>query len=134
MSFFSVSADKAIFFQCWFFICLFILTLAILPVRAQDLTGEQDVAILNLTGTDLYGLYLAPAGTEKWGEDLLHGSRLRKGKKVSITFPWKARALWWDLRVENKQGEAVIWKNVPVRRFFQLTLSFVGNTPRIQGK
>lgn len=134
MIFFPVSAGRGMSLHIGLIIAFLMLVSAARPVNAEEQTEERHVAVLNLTGTDLYALYLAPAGTERWSEDLLRGNCLQEGKQVSITFPWRARALWWDLRVENKRGEAVIWKNVPVRRFFQLTLSFAGNSPRIQGK
>lgn len=92
----------------WLIIVFLMLVSVARPVNAEEQTEERHVAVLNLTGTDLYALYLAPAGTERWSEDLLRGNRLQEGKQVSITFPWRARALWWDLRVENKRGEAEI--------------------------
>lgn len=96
--------------------------------------GETVLNVLNRTGADLYGLFLAPAGSDAWGEDLLDGGRLRAGEDVKVTFPWGARAIWWDVRAENRDGASVEWKNLPLRRFRQLTLFFSGNAPVARGE
>lgn len=102
--------------------------------QAANESGETRVTLRNFTGTDLYALHLAPGGSEKWSEDLLAGNALPMGEKVEVTFPWHARAIWWDIHVENKSGTVVKWTNVPMKRFRVLTLLFDGNQPRIRGE
>ncbi|MEG2004757.1 MAG: hypothetical protein RR014_01865 [Bilophila sp.] len=100
---------------------------------ATESTGIK-VTVRNLTGADLYALHLAPAGSQKWSEDLLEGGCLRMGKEIKVTFPWGARAIWWDIHVENRNGTVVKWSNVPMRRFRILTLLFDGTKPKIRGE
>ena len=92
------------------------------------------VAVRNRTGTDLYGLFLAPTGSGAWGEDLLAGRRLDEGEQLDVTFPWGARAIWWDIRVENREGRAVEWKEIPLRRLRRVTLYFQGGRPVARGE
>lgn len=92
------------------------------------------VELINRTGTPLYGLFLAPSGSGSWTGDLLGGVRLDTGEGVDVAFPWGARAIWWDLRVENRQGQSVEWKNIPLRRFRQITLYFQGSIPRVKAR
>lgn len=103
------------------------------PGRSAD-DGSRVVAVRNSTGTDLYGLFLAPAGSGSWSEDLLAGRRLDEGESLDVTFPWGARAIWWDIRVENREGRAVEWKEIPLRRLRRVTLYFQGGRPVVRGE
>lgn len=116
-----------------------------LPVSAlaaeAGSTGERVLVVRNDTGTDLYGLFFAPAqstaggaATRNWGADLLDGNPLRQGGDVNVTFPWGARAIWWDVRAENREGGSVEWKNIPLRRFRTVTLYFQGASPMVKGE
>lgn len=96
--------------------------------------GSRVVVMRNRTGTDLYGVFLAPAGSERWSDDLLAGKRLDEGEELDVTFPWGARAIWWNIRVENREGRSVEWKELPLRRFRRVTLYFQGGRPRARGE
>ena len=106
------------------------------PGRCQSAAddGSRVVVVRNRTGADLYGLFLAPTGSESWSYDLLAGKRLDDGADLDVTFPWGARAIWWDIRVENREGRFVEWKEVPLRRFRRVTLYFQGGRPLVRGE
>lgn len=103
-----------------------------LTASAAD-DGSRVVVVRNRTGTDLYGLYLATTGSGNWSDDLLSGGRLDEGADLDVTFPWGARAIWWDIRVENREGQSVEWKGLPLRRFRRVTLYFQGGRPVARG-
>ncbi len=119
-------------------VVVWVLLFLAVPYTLADTSGkapsEQTVELINRTGTPLYGLFLAPSGSGSWSGDLLGGVRLDMGEGIDLAFPWGARAIWWDLRVENRQGQSVEWKNIPLRRFRQVTLYFQGNTPRVKAR
>lgn len=117
-----------------FMMCLLVLFVWTPNAQAADDSGETRVTLRNFTGTDLYALHLAPGGSGKWSGDLLAGGCLPMGETVDVTFPWHARAIWWDIHVENKSGTVVKWANVPMKRFRVLTLLFDGDKPRIRGE
>ena len=108
----------------------------VMPARQgrSESDGSRVVAVRNRTGTDLYGLFLAPTGSGAWGEDLLAGRRLDEGERLDVTFPWGARAIGWDIRVENREGRAVEWKEIPLRRLRRVTLYFQGGRPVARGE
>lgn len=89
--------------------------------------GESPCRVTNDTGQDLYALFVALSGSGAWGAELLQGRVLAPGASVEVRLPY--RGLWWDVRVENASGEALEWKNLPLRRVRGVALLLDNNRP-----
>ena len=73
--------------------------LAAAPVAA----GQQDFTLYNETGVDIYQLYVSPASTDQWEEDVLGVDVLEDGDAVDISFDRDEDA---DLRAGPRERTA----------------------------
>ena len=60
---------------------LFLLFTSVLSAQALEFD------IFNYTGVDLYGIYVAPAESDDWGEDILPKDRFSNNSQVKVRIP-----------------------------------------------
>lgn len=91
------------------------LLVLVLPARA----GDQDFQLFNRMGVDIY---VSPAHEDDWGEDMLDGKQLIAGSDVMIVFSPDTSQQMWDIRVEDSEGNALMWKAVDLITAEQVVL------------
>jgi hypothetical protein len=65
----------------------------------QALAGDQDFVIVNKTGYDISEVYVSPAKSANWEEDILGRDILPEGDRTEITFSRSEDPCRWDLKV-----------------------------------
>lgn len=75
------------------------------PALAEDL----DFALVNKTGYTINEVYVSPASSEEWEEDIMGSDALGNGDGVNIRFPKGAKGCDWDLKVTYDDGEEAMW-------------------------
>ena len=92
--------------------------LAAAPVAA----GQQDFTLYNETGVDIYQLYVSPASTDQWEEDVLGVDVLEDGDAVDISFDRDEDADYWDLMVVDGEGSNIQWYRLKLTDISAVTL------------
>ena len=95
-------------------------------VQAQ---ARQDFTVINRTGVEIYALYVTPHTAKDWGEDVLGVDTLASGNEVDIFFSPKERAKYWDIRVEDEDGNYIEWDRLNLLEISRVTLYFKNRKP-----
>jgi len=75
--------------------------------------------LVNYTGVDLYGVYVSPSSSEKWGPNILNGV-LPNGYQVQVTLFFYSPS--WDLMIQDRYGNRVYWRNISLSDIDRYTL------------
>ena len=88
--------------------------------------GDQDFTLVNKTGVEIHALYVSPADQNEWGEDILGKDTLPAGESTDIEFDAEEEAAKWDLRVQDKDGNAIEWTDLDLTEISKVTLNYDG--------
>ncbi len=88
--------------------------------------GDQDFTLVNKTGVEIHALYVSPADQNEWGEDILGKDTLPAGQTAEISFDPEEEAEKWDLRVQDKDGNAIEWSDLDLTEISKVTLFYEG--------
>lgn len=86
--------------------------------------GRQDFVLINKTGVEIYALYVTPHSSDDWGEDILGVDTLLNNEDAEITFSRKEKAKYWDLRVEDEDGNFIEWEKLNLLEISEVTLYY----------
>ena len=98
------------------------LSMLLIPVASA--AGEQDFTLVNQTKVEINAVYISPHSTNEWEEDILGQDTLPSGENVDITFSRTEKAAKWDLRIEDKGGNAIEWENLNLLEISKVTLHY----------
>lgn len=103
-----------------------VFTIGILCISAisANAQGAQDFTVVNRTGVEIYALYVTPHSAKDWGEDILGVDTLPNNESVEITFSRKEKAKFWDLRVEDDEGNFIEWERLNLLEISKVTLYY----------
>jgi hypothetical protein len=105
-------------------ICAAGLLAGVLVLRAQII--KLDFTLVNQTGVDIYMVFISPSEEDDWGEDVLKIDVLEDGVSVELKFDEEQEAELWDLKVEDEDGNAIVWKGLDLTEITSCTLQIVG--------
>lgn len=102
------------------------LTIGILGISAiaANAQGRQDFLLVNKTNVEIYALYVTPHSSDNWGDDILGVDTLPAGESVEITFSRSEKAKYWDLRVEDEEGNFIEWDKLNLLEISKVTLYY----------
>ena len=86
--------------------------------------GAQDFTVVNKTGVEIYALYVTPHNADAWGDDILGVDTLAANGTLDITFSRKEKAKFWDLRVEDEDGNFIEWEKLNLLEISTVTLFY----------
>lgn len=86
--------------------------------------GEQDFVLVNKTGVEIYALYITPNSANDWGDDVLGVDTLPPDEETTIVFSPQARATYWDLRVEDEDGNYIEWDKFNLKKISVIELYY----------
>lgn len=102
------------------FLCMMMLSSSV------AFAGAQDFTLVNNTGVLIHKLFVSPTNTNDWQEDVLGVSQLSSGDSVEITFSGGERATYWDLKVEDTDGNGLYWQHINLKQISTITLNSDG--------
>lgn len=76
----------------------------------EEVEAQQDFTLLNKTGYVISEVYVSPAKSSSWEEDVLGRDELDDDDKVDISFHRSAKSCNWDLKVVYDDGEEATWE------------------------
>ena len=85
-------------------------------------SGKQDFILHNQTGVEIHSLYVSPHSADDWEDDVLGRDTLPSGETVKITFNDRDKHVHWDLKVTDKNGNALEWYDLNLIEIDELTL------------
>lgn len=86
--------------------------------------GEQDFVLVNYTGVEIYALYITPHSSKQWGDDVLGIDTLFHDEMTTITFSPRERATYWDLRIEDEDGNYIEWDKFNLKKISTIKLYY----------
>jgi hypothetical protein len=92
--------------------------------------AAQDFTLVNETGVEIDKVYISPHDKDDWEEDILGQDTLPTGQSVDIKFHRDETAAEWDLRIEDKGGNAIEWENLNLLKISKVTLHYDQNTKK----
>src|SRR6266576_5944997 len=84
--------------------------------------GKQDFTLQNQTGVEIHSLYVSPHSADDWEDDVLGKDTLATGDSVKITFDDRDKHVHWDLKVTDKNENALEWYDLNLVEIEEVTL------------
>src|SRR3954466_2935247 len=85
-------------------------------------SGKQDFILHNQTGVEIHSLYVSPHSSNAWEADVLGRATLPSGESVKITFDDRDQRVHWDLKVTDKDNNALEWYDLNLAEIKEVTL------------
>ena len=107
--------------KTWLTGVLLLLVLMTLPGVA--LAGSQDFTLVNQSPYSIVGLWIAPADSDNWEENVLAGTSVDPNSSIDITFDSSGNTRWWNFRIKDSSGKVWIWekKDYDLTKISQIT-------------
>lgn len=86
--------------------------------------GHQDFTLVNMTGYDIFEVYVSPSKSADWSDDVMEMDILPNSSKVNIVFPGNPDVCTWDLAVVFEDEEIVEWYNFDLCSISRITLFY----------
>lgn len=100
------------------------LLLAVAPAYAAD----QDFTLKNRTGYTIASVYVSAAKTTDWEDDVMGKDVLEDGESVDISFPKRASACKYDLKVIYDDKEEAVWGNLDLCTISEVEIHYNAKT------
>jgi hypothetical protein len=104
---------------------LILSTLLIMSLSIPALADSQNFTLNNETGVAIHELYIAPAGSDDWEEDVLDVDLLEDGESIEITFDETSED-FWDIKVVDENGDDIVWEKINLKETSAITLFYDG--------
>lgn len=99
--------------------------LVVVASVAQAQQARQDFTLVNRTGFDISEVYVSPAKTDDWEEDVLGDDELENGKSTTIRFNRSTRTCIWDLKVVYSDDDSsAVWNNIDLCKISKVTIRY----------
>jgi hypothetical protein len=93
---------------------------------AQD--AKQDFTLVNATGVEINEVHITPHDADEWGEDVLGRDVLQNDEECDIQFHPQEDVCSWDIRIADKEGNAIEWESIDLCKWTKITLKYDGQT------
>lgn len=95
------------------------------PAAASAAEARQDFTLVNATGYDVKAVYVSPARSNDWEEDVLGDDTLDDGTSVNIHFAAKTKTCRWDLKVVYAIDDTdAVWQNIDLCKVAKITIYY----------
>ena len=95
--------------------------------RADD----TNFVLHNHTGVDVKFLYVAPAQSDDWQDDVLGGYPMRDGEDADISLSRGGLVSKWDLKLVDRDGASMVWTGLDLSKGSDFTLRLNRGKPII---
>lgn len=93
------------------------------PAVADD--AKQDFKLVNKTGYELKALYVSPAKSDDWEDDVLGQDTLGDGQSVNVHFNPKVHTCQWDLKVVYSDDDSsAVWQKIDLCTIEKITIKY----------
>src|ERR1700722_16475787 len=93
------------------------------PAFADD--AKQDFKLVNKTGYELKALYVSPAKSDDWQDDVLGQDTLADGQSVNVHFSPKTKTCKFDLKVTYSDDDSsAVWEKIDLCTVEKITIHY----------
>jgi hypothetical protein len=93
------------------------------PAGAQD--AKQDFKLVNKIGYELKALYVSPAKSDHWGDNILGEQVVGDSQVVNVHFSPKAYTCHWDLKVTYTDDDSnAVWGDIDLCTIEKITIFY----------
>ena len=103
------------------------ITVVALPclVLSAFAQGRQNFTLVNQTGYDISEVYVSPANSSDWEEDVLGEDILKNRDDVEITFKRSTKQCLWDMKVVyDDDDSSAEWNDIDLCKVSQVTIHY----------
>ena len=94
----------------WILMGLLVIMLMTLP--SVSFAAAQDFTLVNKSGYDITGFWVAPASGDTWGENILKGNAVvHDGGSLDIVFADADKTKNWNFSITDSKGKEWKWEN-----------------------
>ena len=86
-----------------------LLMMIVVALPSIGMAGKQDFTLVNNSPYAIVGLWVAPANSDNWEENILAGDSLGKNESIDITFDNTNNVTWWNFRIKDSSGKVWTW-------------------------
>ena len=86
-----------------------LLMMIVVALPSIGMAGKQDFTLVNNSPYAIVGLWVAPADSDNWEENILAGESLGKIESIDITFDNSNNVTWWNFRIKDSSGKVWTW-------------------------
>lgn len=86
-----------------------LLMMIVIALPSIGMAGKQDFTLINKSPYAIVGLWVAPADSDNWEENILAGESLGKNESIDITFDNSNNVTWWNFRIKDSSGKVWTW-------------------------
>ncbi|MCX6161287.1 MAG: hypothetical protein NTV87_08130 [Ignavibacteriae bacterium] len=83
--------------------------------------------VVNNTGVDLVDVFVTPAETNNWGNDILPGSLFENGMTISVTIPADyGTTCMFDMKITDAVGDHITFSGIDACKLVKLQINSDG--------
>jgi hypothetical protein len=106
-----------------------VMALGGLLLAGLAVAADQDFTVVNKTGKVIAALYVSPTSANEWGEDILGVDTVAVDGTCDITFDPGEETALWDLRIEDADGQSIVWTGLKLKEISTATLHYENGVP-----
>ena len=101
----------------------------LLGLVASPASAEEILKINNRTGYTISEIYIAPATSDNWEEDVMAADQtLETGTTLNIDFSRSEDTCTWDLKAVYDDATTAVWKNINLCKISSISLYYNAET------
>ncbi len=97
-------------------------------VASPALAAEETLTVNNRTGYTISEIYIAPASSDNWEEDVMGRDELETNTSVDIDFSKSEDTCKWDLRAVYDDKSDAVWRNIDLCKISTISLFYNAST------
>lgn len=99
----------------------------LLAITSPAVAGRQDFVLVNKVGFTIHQIFVSPASTDNWEEDVLGNRALPDNAQITVAFPVDASKCVWDLKAVDEQGETAEFASLNLCNISKIVLQIEEN-------
>ena len=96
--------------------------------------SNADFKLVNKTGYQIDSVFVSPAASDSWGDDIMGRNAVPDGSTVNITFAHGGKACKFDIRVQYNDDDKAEWSAIDLCEYEKISLYWDGKTTRAVGE
>lgn len=107
---------------------LILVAVLFLFVGINSFAQEQNFTLVNGCDFVISYVYISPAASDEWGDDVLTVDVLGSGDECDVYFEGQDECLW-DIKAVADDGSSAVWSGVDLCEYYVITLAMGDDGP-----
>lgn len=97
-------------------------------VSINSFAQEQNFTLVNETDFVVSYVYISPASSDEWGDDILTVDVLGAGDECDVYFNGHDGCAW-DIKAVASDGSSAVWSGIDLCEYYVITLTMTDDGP-----